>query len=220
MPLSSMLSIPRLRWTAPCPLIVGSASPRRHRLLREAGLPFEVLAAEAREIHDGNDPVGTVVHNALAKHAPCRRQRPDGCVLTADTLVLFEGDLIGKPRDMDEAALFLRRFSGRTQTVYTAVALSLPGLDAEVRVEASAVHFRPLDESTILHYLRRTRPLDRAGAYDIDENGEMLIAGHGGSYTNIMGLPMEVVVDWFLARGLCQQSTVNTQQSPFNVIPS
>ena len=101
-----------------------------------------------------------------------------------------------------EAATFLRRFSGRTQTVYTAVALSLPGADSDIRVEASAVHFRTLAEATIQAYLQRTRPLDRAGAYDIDENGYMLIADHGGSYTNIMGLPVETVADWFVARGV------------------
>jgi len=192
----------RLRWVAAQPLVLGSVSPRRARLLRGLGLEIEVLAADAREIHEPSDPVGTVVHNALAKHAACRRARPGACLLTADTLVLFEGDLIGKPRDLDEAASFLRRFSGRTQTVYTAVALSLPDRDPDVRVEASAVHFRPLDEAAIQAYLHRTRPLDRAGAYDIDENGDVLIAGHGGSYTNIMGLPLETVADWFLARGL------------------
>ena len=190
-----------LRWISPYPLIVGSVSPRRHGLLREIGLTFEVLATDTEETHNPNDPVGTVVQNALAKHAPCRNQRPDACILTADTLVLFDGHLIGKPRDLDEAATFLRRFSGRTQTVYTALALSLPGRDPDIRVEASAVHFRPLDEATIREYLHRTRPLDRAGAYDIDENGELLIAGYAGSYTNIMGLPVEVAADWFVARG-------------------
>jgi septum formation protein len=196
------LRISTLRWTAGFPLVVGSASPRRHNLLRQLGLSFEVLTADASEIHDGNDPVGTVMHNALAKHAACRRLRPDACLLTADTLVLFAGQLIGKPRDLNEAAGFLRAFSGHTQTVYTAVALALPNAAPDVRVEASAVHFRPLDEAVIQEYLHRTRPLDRAGAYDIDENGDLLIAGYGGSYSNIMGLPMEVVTDWLLARGV------------------
>ena len=194
--------LPTLHWTPPYALVIGSVSPRRHKLLRQLGLSFEVLATDAHEIHDQADPVGTVVHNALAKHAASRKLRANACLLTADTLVLFEGRLIGKPRDLDEAADFLRAFSGRTQTVYTAVALSLPGTDPDIRVEASAVHFRPLTEPAIQEYLQRTRPLDRAGAYDIDENGDMLIAGFGGSYTNIMGLPMEVVADWFLARGV------------------
>jgi len=198
--------IPILRWCAAFPLVVGSVSPRRHNLLRQLGLSFEVLAADADEIHDSNDPVGTVVHNALAKHAACLRLRPNACLLTADTLVLFADRLIGKPRDLQEAAEFLRAFSGRTQTVYTAVALSCPGDEPDIRVEASAVHFRPIEENAIQEYLQRTQPLDRAGAYDIDENGDMLIAGFGGSYTNIMGLPIEVVADWFLARGVAREA--------------
>jgi len=200
-----------LRWTAAFPLVVGSVSPRRHRLIHDLGLSFKVVGTEAREIHDPSDPVGTVVHNALAKHDPCRRLHPEACLLTADTLVLFETDLIGKPRDLAEAATFLRRFSGRTQTVYTAVALSLPHAKPDIRVEASAVHFRPLDEDTIQAYLRWTQPLDRAGAYDIDENGDMLIAGFGGSYTNIMGLPIETVADWFVANQVAvrEPSTFN-----------
>lgn len=184
------------------PLVVGSASPRRHKLLRKLGLDFEVLEPQAREIHDAADPVGTVVHNALAKHVFCRLARPDACILTADTLVWFEGRLIGKPRDIDEAAVFLRSFSAHTQIVYTAVALSLPGNAPDLRVAASSVRFKVLSEATIETYLRRTRPLDRAGAYDIDENGELLIAGHTGSYANIMGLPIETVADWLAARGL------------------
>jgi len=184
------------------PMVVGSASPRRHKLLRGLGIDFEVVVADAEEIHDANDPVGTVVHNALTKHAACRALRPDACILTADTLVWFDGRLIGKPRDLGEASEFLRAFSGRTQTVYTAVALSLPGTAPDIRVEASAVHFKELDDETIQRYLLRTRPLDRAGAYDIDENGDLLIRCHVGSYANIMGLPVEAVHDWLVARQL------------------
>ncbi|MBM4163683.1 MAG: septum formation protein Maf [Lentisphaerae bacterium] len=182
------------------PMVLGSASPRRHKLLRGLGLDFEVVVADTEEIHDAADPVGTVVHNAVTKHTACRTLRPDACLLTADTLVWFDGRLIGKPRDLGEAAEFLRAFSGRTQTVYTAVVLSLPGTAPDIRVEASAVHFKELDDETIQRYLLRTRPLDRAGAYDIDENGDLLIHGHAGSYANIMGLPIEAVRDWLTAR--------------------
>ena len=182
---------------AAAPLILGSASPRRQRLFREAGLRFEILHVDTEELHDPADPVGTVVHNARVKHAACRARRPGGVLVTADTLVWFEGRLIGKPADRAEAVRFLRGFSGRTQTVFTAVAFSRPG-DAEpaLRIEASRVHFRKLDEATIAAYLDCTPTLDRAGAYDIDEHGEQLIAGYDGSYTNIVGIPMESVRDW------------------------
>ena len=179
------------------PLVLGSASPRRQRLFREEGLHFEILCVDTEELHDPADPVGTVVHNARAKNAACRALRPDAVIVTADTLVWFDGRLIGKPADIAEAASFLRDFSGRTQTVFTAVAFSRPG-DAEpaLRIEASRVRFRTLDEATIAAYLDRTPTLDRAGAYDIDEHGEPLIASYEGSYTNIVGIPMESVRDW------------------------
>jgi septum formation protein len=183
-------------------LILGSASPRRKKILHAIGCDFSVFAPDTEEIHDAADPVHTVVTNALAKHRACRARFPEAALITADTLVWFEGRLIGKPADLEEAAQFLRAFSGRTQIVYTGLALGLPGREPEVRVEASSVHFKILSEEAIREYLERTRPLDRAGAYDIDENGDLLIAGYSGSYTNIMGLPDAPVRDWLAAHGL------------------
>ena len=176
-------------------LIAATASPRRHAILKKLGVAFEVVVPHVEEIHDGNDPVGTVLHNARAKYVAVRATCHNAAVLAADTLVWFEGELIGKPRDLDEAKIFLRRFSGKTQIVFTAVAM---GTDAEpeLRVEASSVRFKILDEAEICAYVAQVRPIDRAGAYDIDESGERLIAGWSGSYTNIMGLPEEVVKGW------------------------
>jgi septum formation protein len=178
-------------------LILGSASPRRTKILESLGVDFSVWAPETDEIHEAADPVHTVVFNARAKFDACRGRHPEAAIITADTLVWFEGRLIGKPADLDEAATFLRAFSGRTQVVFTAVALGRPGaIEPEIRVEASSVTFKELSDETIREYLHRTRPLDRAGAYDIDENGELLIAHTCGSYTNIMGLPEGAVRDW------------------------
>jgi septum formation protein len=165
------------------------------------GCAFEVCAVDAEEIHDAGDPVHTVVANALEKHRVCRLRRPDAAIIAADTLVWFDGHLIGKPKDLGEAARFLRAFSGRTQVVYTAVALGLPAA-ADIRVEASSVRFKRLSDATIQTCLDKTRPLDRAGAYDIDENGDLLIAGVSGSYTNVMGLPAAPVRDWLAANRL------------------
>ena len=180
-------------------VILASGSPRRRKILEGLGIAFRVEPADADEIVDSSDPVGTVAVNAAAKAAACQRKHPDCAIIAADTLVWFEGRLIGKPRDCDEAAAFLRDFSGRTQIVYTGPALILPGRAPEIRVEASSVRFKRLDERTILDYLRLTRPLDRAGAYDIDENGALLIDGYQGSYSNIMGLPADPVRDWLRA---------------------
>jgi septum formation protein len=179
------------------PIILGSASPRRKKILEALGVSFSVSTPDTTEIHDSEDPVHTVVFNARTKYRFCRAQHPEAALITADTLVWFEGRLIGKPNDLEEAAHFLRSFSGRTQIVYTAVALGRPGEEeAEIRVEASSVTFKSLSEDTIRDYLARTHPLDRAGAYDIDENGDLLIDRYCGSYTNIMGLPEAPVRDW------------------------
>lgn len=184
------------------PLILGSASPRRKKILHALGCAFTVSTASTEEIHDAADPVHTVATNALEKLRACRKRHADAAIIAADTLVWFKGRLIGKPADLDEAAQFLRAFSGRTQVVYTGVALGLPNREPEIRVEASSVQFKILSEETIRAYLHKTRPLDRAGAYDIDENGDLLIAGYSGSYTNIMGLPEAPVRDWLKANGL------------------
>ena len=177
-------------------LVLGSGSPRRQRLMREAGYDFEVVVTDAGEIADSADPAGTVAHNALAKLAACRRLRPDADILAADTLVWFEGRLVGKPRDEEEAARFLRAFSGRTQTVFTAVAFSRPA-DAKptVRIEATAVRFKELTDAEIADYIRVVHPLDRAGAYDAADYGDRVIAEVVGSFTNVVGLPMETVRD-------------------------
>ncbi len=176
--------------------VLGSGSPRRQRLLREAGYEFEVVAPEAGEIADSADPVGTVTHNALAKLAACRTVRPDADILAADTLVWFDGKLVGKPRDEEEASCFLRAFSGRQQTVFTAVAFSRAGDAAPiVRVEASLVRFKVLSEADIADYIEAVHPLDRAGAYDAADCGDRLIAEIVGSFTNVVGLPMETVRD-------------------------
>lgn len=174
-------------------LVLGSGSPRRQRLLKEAGYQFEVVTTDAEEISDSADPAGTVAHNALAKHQACRKLRPDAVIITADTLVWFEGKLVGKPRSEAEAAEFLRSFSGKQQTVFTAVAVSRPDdPEPQIRVEASLVKFKVLTDEAIAEYIRIVHPLDRAGAYDAADYGDMVIEKVIGSYTNVIGLPMEM----------------------------
>ena len=187
----------------PFPLILGSASPRRKKILAALGLHFTIVIPDTDEIHDPTDPVRTVVTNATTKYHACRTPHPHAAIITADTLVWFDGNLIGKPADLNEAARFLRAFSDRTQIVYTGIALGLPGQhDPDIRVEASSVTFKTLTEETIQTYLQKTKPLDRAGAYDIDENGDLLIATHSGSRTNIMGLPRTPIRDWLTSAAL------------------
>ncbi|MBL7076302.1 MAG: septum formation protein Maf [Kiritimatiellae bacterium] len=181
------------------PLILASASPRRKRLLEEMGFTFEVVAPEVTEVHYLDDLHGSVMENAAMKCEWCRARHPDATILAADTGIEFEGLTIMKPRSREEAASFLRMFSGKTHKVMTGVALAVPDGDTRLHVETSLVHFRELTEEIIDAYIEQVIPLDRAGAYDIDECGEMIVDHHEGSYTNIVGLPCEVVHEWLEA---------------------
>ena len=172
-------------------LTLASGSPRRAKILRDHAVPFTVLKTDAPEVAYPHDPERTVRENALAKGAAARRER----VLSADTIVWFDGRIYGKPRDLDEAKVFLRELSGRIHTVFTGVAY-----DGEVKVVRSDVKFRELSEAAIDAYVARVRPTDRAGAYDIDESGDLIVEGYSGSYENIMGLPVEPLKEWGIVR--------------------
>jgi len=184
-------------------IVLASGSPRRAKILHDAGVAFTVLKTDAAETSRPDDPEGTVRDNAVAKLMAARealsREPPaapyDG-VLAADTIVWFEGRIYGKPRDLDEAAAFLRGLSGRTHTVFTGLAYA--GADGAVRtaVSRSDVTFRSLDDAAVGEYISRVKPLDRAGAYDIDESGDLIVASYTGSYENIMGLPLEPLADF------------------------
>jgi septum formation protein len=160
------------------------------------GYTFDVVVPDVEEVHYLDDLYGSVMENASLKCEWCRQRHPDAAILAADTGIEFEGRTIMKPRSLDEAAEFLRRFSGNTHTVMTGVALGLPDGEIRLHVESSTVTFRELTESTIQAYIEKVNPIDRAGAYDIDECGDMIVASHAGSFTNIVGLPCEIVATW------------------------
>ena len=172
-------------------LTLASGSPRRAKILRSLGVDFAVVKSDAPEVSYPGDPERTVRENALAKGASARPASSGGGVLSADTIVWFDGRIYGKPRDLDEAAQFLRELGGKTHAVFTGVAY-----DGDVRIVRSDVKFRNLDESAIGDYVARVRPLDRAGAYDIDESGGLIVESWSGSYENIMGLPVEPLREW------------------------
>jgi len=174
-------------------IILASGSPRRAKILRGLDVAFEIVKTDAPEVGYGDDPERTVRENALAKGAAVEQSARVGFdgVLSADTIVWFNGRIYGKPRDLGEAKAFLRELSGQTHTVFTGVAFN-----GEARVVRSDVTFRTLSESMIDDYVARVKPTDRAGAYDIDESGDLIVAGWTGSYENIMGLPVEPVKEW------------------------
>ena len=171
-------------------LILASGSPRRAKILAEHGVDFEVVKTDAAEVCYPNDPERTVRENAALKNAAAH-QKGYQHVLSADTIVAFQNMILGKPRDEDEARHFLRMLSGMTHVVLTGVAL-----DEKVVVVRSDVTFHTLSDELIEEYLKRVHPLDRAGAYDIDESGDLIVSHYRGSYENIMGLPLEPLMEW------------------------
>ena len=193
------------------PLILASGSPRRAKILRDLGVEFEVVKTEAPEVSIPHDPMRTVTENACAKLRAAavaqerdrsrwpRQARPlplGRAILAADTIVWFDNRIYGKPRDLEEAKEFLRELSGQTHVVFTGVAFRAEdGAERTACVE-SHVTFRALSEEMIEEYVARVHPTDRAGAYDIDEAGDLVVASYTGSYENIMGLPVEPLCDF------------------------
>lgn len=174
-------------------IILASKSPRRRRILEEMGLSFEVMATDVDEVHWDDDPIGTVSVNAERKCLCVQKLYPNRLVIAADTVVAFDGKCIGKPKSIEEARDMLRLFSGNTQTVYSGIAIAAPKQTLYLHLEKSEVHFCEISEDIIEKYHTFVDPLDRAGGYDIDCHSELIISGYDGSFTNIMGLPKEIV---------------------------
>jgi len=174
-------------------LILASASPRRRTILTGMGLTFGTVTPEVDEVHWDESPHATVRENALRKCRWCVAQCPGSTVVAADTVVVSDGRTTLKPESMEQAFAFLRGFSGKEQSVLTGVALSRPGKATDIRVVESRVKFKALTDDIINNYFSVVDPLDKAGGYDIDQYGDLIIDGFEGSRTNIMGLPEEML---------------------------
>ena len=173
--------------------ILASASPRRSRLLRELGVKFNVVPSDATEIHNEQLTAGEVSQiNAYRKARAVAKKFPDAVVLGADTLVYLDGTLFGKPTTLDDARRMLEQLQGRTHQVVTAVCLlNLRNHRQKTFMDMTFVTFRPLDAAAIERYFSRVDPLDKAGAYAIQEEGDAIVERIQGSYTNVVGLPVE-----------------------------
>lgn len=185
-------------------LILASASPRRKELLATLGVPFRVCVAEVTEFEEADaDPRHLVAHNAALKAGWVADRHPDSYVLGADTTVFLDGRVLNKPANLDEARSMLRRLSGRIHIVHTGISLrhGARGLQVDEGV-SSEVEFKPFDDGVIDRYFQIVNPLDKAGAYGIQEGRELIIAGWKGSFTNIMGLPMETTKQILAREGL------------------
>jgi nucleoside triphosphate pyrophosphatase len=184
-------------------LVLASASPRRAELLRAAGFVFETLVVDLDErAEPGESPEAHVRRLAAAKSAralerltDCRSAGgPETAILGADTVVVVDGAILGKPSDTDEAGSMLRRLSGRTHEVLTGVSLRLSDWQ-EDRVASTAVEFSRLTEAEIRWYVESGEGRDKAGAYAIQGLASRFIPRITGSYSNVVGLPIAVVYE-------------------------
>jgi septum formation protein len=179
-------------------LILASGSPRRKDLLTEAGFEFVVQPSPGEEIHDPALDVMTLTsRNAEIKAAALEvgEDFGDVVILAADTLVTIDGEALGKPTNMEEAGEMIGRLNGRTHEVMTGVCLLRPATGGrEAFVVRTAVTFKKLTEEELAAYHQLIHPLDKAGAYAAQEHGERIIECTEGSWTNVVGLPMDETI--------------------------
>jgi septum formation protein len=174
-------------------IILASASPRRAQLLSEAGYSFMVLPANIDEVTQ-DCPLDTVLENAKRKARTLSLKHPNSLIIAADTIVCLNDKILEKPHDHEEAKQMLQQLSGQSHSVYSAVSLQHSNENySETFYEESRVSFKELNETIIKEYHSKVNPLDKAGSYNIDEYGELIVDSIEGSYSNIMGLPMETL---------------------------
>lgn len=172
-------------------IILASVSPRRKLLLEKLGVPFQVIPANVAEdeVAPEAPPEIRVERLALAKAEAVFRDHPQSLVIGADTVVDVDGRSLGKPRDRDEAVAMLRLLSGRHHWVHTGLALVGPGV-RRTGHESTRVWFRPLDDREIEAYVATGAPMDKAGAYGIQEQAASFVSRVEGCFFSVMGLPL------------------------------
>ena len=191
---TAITPISALRLAGDETLVLASASPRRRELLARAGVPLEIRTADIPEAPQaGESPEALVLRLASAKARAVAAAMPGRLVLGADTVIAFAGRIYGKPADLPSARAMLRAFAGREHTVLTGVCL-LRDCAEHCWLARTTVRFRALDDAVIDGYFALVNPLDKAGAYGIQEHGEMIVAGIDGLLSNVIGLPVEEVL--------------------------
>jgi len=183
-------------------VILASQSPRRRDLLTLIGIPHEVCPADVDEsVHLNEAPVPHCERLARAKADALAASNPDAVIVGSDTIVVIDGDILGKPVDRAHAIAMLTQLSGRTHTVFTAVAVAYGG-HTRSGVESVSVTFRPLDPARISAYVDTGEPMDKAGAYGIQGFGATNVERIDGDYFAVMGLPLGRMVALMREHGL------------------
>lgn len=199
-----MMSPPPISSTRALECILASASPRRRELLAQLALPFTVIPANIDERVLPNEvPRSYPMRVAYAKAQHVARQCPTAVVLGADSVVVLEQQILGKPQDVEDARHMLTRLSGRVHTVITGLAVlhqarQFVGLDAV----QTMVRFHPLSSSAIADYIATGEPMDKAGAYAIQGAAAAFVESWEGCYTNVVGLPLRRTATLLQAAGI------------------
>jgi septum formation protein len=185
-------------------LILASASPRRRELLQRAGLDFTVVPSHAdEEVQPAEPPAEYALRVAHEKALDVAKRHPGSWILGADTIVEIDGKILGKPLDEADGQRMLRLLSGRVHRVMTAfVLLNGNGQVYTRQVATSEVTFKPLSDEQICVYLATGEPFDKAGAYAVQGRGATLVERVNGSYTNVVGLPLDEVLTALHSAGL------------------
>lgn len=177
----------------PPPFVLASASPRRRELLARAGYQFEVVPPDVDEERRAGEPPPVYVERlAREKAVSVASRHPGLAVLGADTTVVIDGRVLGKPRDEEDATQMLRTLSGRTHQVLTGVAAARDG-QCVAEVDTTSVTLAALDEATVAWYVATGEPADKAGSYGIQGIASRFVTRVDGSYTNVVGLPLTLV---------------------------
>ncbi len=186
-------------------LVLASASPRRRELLDRIGMPFTVVVAAVDEsTQEGEAPPDYVRRVARAKAAAVHALHPDAFVLAADTAVVADGRVLGKPVDADHARRMLRALSGRKHEVLSAVVLAWPDGRRTERLSVTGVEFGLLPEAWIDAYVASGEGLDKAGGYGIQNRAGLWVERIAGSYTGVVGLPLFETAELLREAGLIQ----------------
>ena len=182
------------------PVVLASASPRRRELLHLVGIEHTVIPADIDETHPpGEAPA--IYAERLAREKAGAIERDDAVVIGSDTIVVVDGDVLGKPRDREQAAAMLRRLSVRAHVVMTGVAVAWSGRMSS-GVEEVGVTVRALSDDEIRRYVETGEPMDKAGAYGIQGFGATIVDRVDGDYFAVMGLPLNRLVRLCRALGL------------------
>lgn len=172
-------------------LVLASASPRRKEILENLGLDFEVITSNAEEKVDSDIPPYMVVQQlAMLKGTDVALKTENALVISADTIVYLDGEILGKPGEIQNARQMLKKLSGKEHEVYTGICITDSGAGKSVSdYELTKVKFRDLNDEEIENYINTGEPMDKAGGYGIQGKGCLLVEKINGDYLNVVGLP-------------------------------